>query len=105
MSADILEEAEVWFNLTDDSFDIWPQMSWIFISELLPSNTERLAWVSSSDAIHFATPRFAVEGLNIRPHRATAKNSFTVFSTLAPSKTCSCMRASKMWHAYASPST
>ena len=45
----------------------------IFLSTTLAGVTERLARVAASDAIHDSTPRAAVEGSQIRPHRRLIK--------------------------------
>jgi hypothetical protein len=69
MSADIFKEADWWFNFADESFNFWPEMSWVFFSKFFYCDTKWLAWISSSEAIHFATPRLAIEGSKICPNR------------------------------------
>jgi hypothetical protein len=62
MSWDVFEETQGWIDFSHHPKDIWPQMSWVFIAELFACNAKGLAWIARSDAIHEATPRFAIEG-------------------------------------------
>jgi hypothetical protein len=66
---DILQKDEGGTNLLDDSMNLGPQVSRIICATTLAGVAEWLAGVSSSDAIHRSTPRLAVEGSQIRPHR------------------------------------
>ena len=76
MVGDIFKEADWWFDFLDESFDVWPEMSWVVFSKFFSSNTKRLAGISASDAIHFSTPRFAIEGFKIRPNRRCIQSFF-----------------------------
>src|SRR3990167_4863519 len=65
----ILEENERRLDFTDDTRNVGPKMSWVFDSSLSSSNREWLARVSTNDAIHNSTPRFAIKGDNRIPNR------------------------------------
>ena len=69
MVGDILEEALPWPDLFDDSSDRWPEVTRIIGSTPSSGDTEWLARVAASDAIHDSTPWLAIEGLKIRPDR------------------------------------
>ena len=76
MSGDIFKEAIFWLDFSDNSSDMWPQVSWVLISEFFANTGEWLAWVSGSDNIHLSTPRLAVEGFNVRPERSLIQVAF-----------------------------
>lgn len=67
MSADVLEEDERWLHLFDDAEDVWPEMTRVFPAPTLARTREWGAWISGSEQMNLATPRFAVEGLDIVP--------------------------------------
>lgn len=69
MAGDVLEEDELRLALVDDAADVRPEMARIFLAEALARDAEGLAGVARSDPIHDATPRSAVEGPQIAPHR------------------------------------
>jgi hypothetical protein len=69
MVADVLEEAESGQDLRDDAPDAGPEVPRVALAAPPPCPGEGLAGVAASDAIHLATPRPAVEGLNVRPDR------------------------------------
>jgi hypothetical protein len=62
---DVFEETEAGSAFPNDPSDSWPEVSWVFLCELLACNREWLARVAANDSIHKATPWLAVEGLNI----------------------------------------
>jgi hypothetical protein len=70
MPANVFEEADTRFNLSDDTGDMWPEMAWVFITELASGNAEWLARITAMDDIHQATPRSAVEVGNVVPDRS-----------------------------------
>ena len=49
--------------------DLGPKVSRIVLSTTFAGDTERLARVARSEAIHDSTPRTAIEGSQIRPQR------------------------------------
>jgi hypothetical protein len=69
MVGDVLEEAPLGLDFTGDAGNVWPQVAGVIGSAFFPRDAERLAGISSRDAINFATPTCAIEGSNIRPDR------------------------------------
>lgn len=69
MAVHVFAEDESWLDLSDDSCDVRPEMSWVSGSEPLACGAEGLTRISRSEAIHNSTPRSAVEGAYIRPNR------------------------------------
>ena len=69
VSAHVLEEAPIWLALSDDSGDGRPEMAGVRGSEPLAGHAERLAGISTNDSSHLATPRAAVERVQISPDR------------------------------------
>lgn len=69
MMGDVLKKDDCRPDLPDDTFDGRPQVARIVFATLAAGDTERLAGVSGNDAIHASTPRCAIEGSEIRPHR------------------------------------
>lgn len=67
MMGDILEEDEGRFDFADDAGDMRPEVARIFTAEPSARHAEWLARIASSDDIHRATPRAAVEGSNVVP--------------------------------------
>jgi hypothetical protein len=76
MAGHVLEKAEAGADFIDDSRDVGPEVSRVFLAEHLSGVGEWLARVSASDEIHFATPRTAVEGFKVRPNRSLIQGSF-----------------------------
>jgi hypothetical protein len=76
MSGDVFEEDDPWLALGDDASDVGPEVPGVILASLLAGDGERLARVTRSKAIHNATPRAAVEGLEIRPNRRRVQASF-----------------------------
>ena len=69
MVGDVLEETPCGLALADNPGNVWPQMPWVLIGAFAPRDAEGLAWISSRDAIDFATPACAIEGPHVRPDR------------------------------------
>jgi len=69
VSAHVLEEAPSWLTLSDDSRDRGPEVAGVLGAEPLAGNRKRLAGIASNDSSHSATPRSAVEGVQISPDR------------------------------------
>ena len=69
MSFDVFKKAlnrSNCFNLLQDKR---PEVSWVFCSKLVSGNREWLAWIPSSEDVHFSSKSFSWEGFNIRPNR------------------------------------
>jgi hypothetical protein len=66
---DVLHDDDARSNVVDDPSDNWPEPSVIVKATLPAGEREGLAGDSGSDEIHSATPRAAVEGDNVIPHR------------------------------------
>jgi hypothetical protein len=62
VARDVLEEAERRRDLLDDSSDVGPEVAGIVSTSASARKAEGLAGVTSSDEIHSAAPRSAVEG-------------------------------------------
>jgi len=67
MMGDILEKDEGRLDLTDDAGDMGPEVARILAAEPSARHAEWLARIASSDDIHRASPRSAVEGSNVVP--------------------------------------
>src|SRR5262249_55008158 len=65
----IFQEDVAGSYIANDAGDIGPQPPFVFESSALAGMTERLAREASRDEIHEATPRSAIEGLKVLPHR------------------------------------
>jgi hypothetical protein len=65
----VFEKHDSRFSFADDAMNVGPQVARIILSATLTGEAERLARVARSEAIHDSTPRLAVEGSQIRPHR------------------------------------
>ena len=70
MSSDVFENNNPWSNFSDDSGDIGPEVSGVGFALSVPCLGEGLAWVPGMEDIHSATPRLAIEGLEIVPYRS-----------------------------------
>lgn len=68
--SDVLKEAESRSDLSDDPGDVGPEVAGVIDAALSTGDGKRLAWVAPNDAIHRSTPRLAVEGFDIAPHRS-----------------------------------
>jgi hypothetical protein len=75
MVGDVLEKTPLGLDFTDDAGNVRPQVAGVIGSAFFPRDAERLAGVSGSDAINFATPACAIEGSNIRPDRCRIQPS------------------------------
>jgi len=69
VASHVLEIAPGWLNLSDDSLDARPEVPRVGCSEPLSSDGKRLAGIAPNDSSHLATPRVAVEGVQISPDR------------------------------------
>jgi len=69
MMGDILEEDEGRFSLSDDAGDMGPEVARVVRALALAGDAERLARIARSEDVHRSTPRAAVEGGNVVPHR------------------------------------
>jgi hypothetical protein len=76
MSSHVFKEAEPGLDFSDDSPDIGPEVSGIVCPFASTGHAEGLAGVAASDAIHFFTPRRAVEGFDIAPDRRIVEITF-----------------------------
>lgn len=63
--ANVLKEDESRLHFTHDACDVWPEPPVVVCASLLPGDRPGLAGESSSDEIHAAAPRSAVEGSEI----------------------------------------
>lgn len=70
MSGHVLEEANFWLDLEEDSVYVWPEVSGIVGSESVTGDRKRLAGVPSRDDIHSSTVEIAREGRDIVPDRS-----------------------------------
>lgn len=69
VAGDVLKEHPLWLALDEDPVDVGPQVPGVVSPPPFSSKAEGLAGVSRKDEIHCSTPRAAVEGSQIRPHR------------------------------------
>lgn len=76
VAGDVLEEAERRRDLPDDSSDVGPEVSGILSALARSRKAEGLTGVASSDEIHSAAPRSAVEGREIVPDRSRIQGRF-----------------------------
>jgi hypothetical protein len=58
---DVFQDDDAGSNFIDHPEEVFPKPAFVFESSPLPGNAEGLAGDASSDAIHFAAPRLAVE--------------------------------------------
>ena len=79
VSCHVLEEAPLRPDLSNDSLDARPEMARVCGPEPLSGDAKRLARVSPNDSSHAATPRAAVEGVEISPDRRVIQG--IVFNT------------------------
>lgn len=70
VSGDVLEEAQSGLDFVNERGDPGPQVSLVCGALAGAGHRKGLAGVSPNDAIHSATPRSAVEGFEIVPHRS-----------------------------------
>jgi hypothetical protein len=66
----VLHEDDSRSHVSDDPLCIGPEVAIVVKTQLGPGRRERLAGEAGSDEIHSATPRSAVEGREIVPHRS-----------------------------------
>lgn len=76
VACDVLEEDRDRLDFGDDSSDVGPQMPLVLLASTSACQREGLAGVASSDEIHSAAPRAAVEGREIVPDRCRIQGRF-----------------------------
>jgi hypothetical protein len=76
MVCDVLKETPGWTDGCNNPSDFRPQVTVVVVSSSFPQFGEGLTGVAGNDAIHFATPRAAVEGANVRPNRRIIEQPF-----------------------------
>lgn len=76
MVGDVLEGDESGLELSDESRDVGPEVSLVFVGSLLAGHGEGLARVAASDAIHDSSPRACVEGSEVAPDRSVIQSPF-----------------------------
>ncbi len=76
VSPHVFEEAPSWLALSDDSRDRRPEVAGVVDSEPLAGNGEGLAGITANDSRNAATPRSAIEGVEIRPYRRVIQPPF-----------------------------
>ena len=76
MLPDVLEEHQGRRHLSHDAGNVWPQVPMVGSSESLSRNAEWLARVTTNDAIHRATPGFAVKPNEVGPDRTRVQVTF-----------------------------
>lgn len=69
MAGDVLKEDMLGLTLSNDAGDVRPQVARVCSAKPLAGDGEGLARVARSEPIHDSTPRAAVEGSQIAPHR------------------------------------
>lgn len=69
MSFDILEEAPLRLDFSNDPPEVRPEVTRVAFPLPQTSEGERLTWVSARDDRNLSTPRAAVEGGNVVPNR------------------------------------
>lgn len=69
MSVDVFEEHLLWLNFAHDPRDVRPQVPWVFVRELLPRTTERLAGISRDNQVDMASPVSRFESRKVGPNR------------------------------------
>lgn len=69
MAGDVLEEAPAGSDGVNMLLDDGPEVSWVVGPFALTRDAKRLARIPANDAVHASTPRCAVKGSEIRPHR------------------------------------
>jgi hypothetical protein len=75
MAGDVLEKSESWLALSEDAFDVRPEVAWVICSSALSGERERLAGVAARDDIHDSTPRASVEGSHVVPDRSRVQGA------------------------------
>jgi len=69
VSGHVFTEYPEGFKIAYNPVDVRPDMARVIFSKAQPGVTERLAWVSRSNDMYEATPRFRIECGNVRPDR------------------------------------
>ncbi|XWR49056.1 hypothetical protein RWA01_05400 [Sinorhizobium meliloti] len=74
-AGDVFDKDEPCARLDDDAARVRPEVTLIVLASLLAGKTVRLTRDATNEAVHCATPRAAVEGSGIRPHRSWMKEA------------------------------
>ena len=69
MPFDVLEEADTGAHCSNSICDVGPDMAFVFFSVPVSCVAEGLAWVTSSEDVHFSVKACPRESGNIRPDR------------------------------------
>lgn len=77
MSRDVFKEDRFGLDFADDSGDVRPKVSGVFLTAPTAGDAEWLARVTGSDEIHSTAPRRAVEGAEIIPNRRAIEGRVT----------------------------
>jgi len=75
MAGDVLQEHLYGFHFLHDSPDVGPEMAGVVDAAALAGVAERLAGKPRTDDMNASTPRLAVEGSEIRPHRRRSQGT------------------------------
>ena len=73
MAGDVLEEAPLGADFSNDTGDLWPEVSGIFLALSVARKAEGLAGITGRDEMNAAAPRSAVEGSQIVPYRSRSQ--------------------------------
>lgn len=73
---DVFQQHPSGSHVSDDPADVWPEPAIIVNSCVLPGSGEGLAGETGNDDIHSSTPRCAVEGADVIPHRSLIQPRF-----------------------------
>ena len=72
---DVLEEGPLGLTLPENASHIWPEVTWIGVASALAGHAEGLAWIPAMNEVNAASPRLAVEGLEVSPDGSAVKDS------------------------------
>jgi hypothetical protein len=76
MVRNVFKEEDGSFNFFNDAKYVGPEVSFVIFRLLFSGTAKWLTWISSSKDMNFATPRIAVEGFDVGPHRRHMKLPF-----------------------------
>jgi hypothetical protein len=76
MVRNVFKEEDGRFNFFNDAQNVGPQVARVIFRLLFSGTAKWLAWISSSKDVYFATPRIAIEGSKVGPHRSFMKEPF-----------------------------
>ena len=74
-AGDVFQYDDPRADFSDQPLNVGPQVARIVCAMTLTGDAERLAREARRDAIHDATPRSAVEGADVGPHRSRRKGT------------------------------